>query len=344
MYWPRLGLMAVFLGLAGCAGQGPVLPQAELSTSTLLSGDRLDVASAPTSSGNEWLTVDEAMRAFLEQLELRGSTASRIAQLLAAVRDHGDQPFSYQVDATLTASQAFHARTGNCMAFSAMMVSLLREAGLQASFQRVEVVPEWEFWGDETSVAGQHINTRVSLPNGQGLVVDWGGTEGVQRRVTPLDDAEARAEFHNNLGVNSMIAGDHGQALAEFRAALELAPGLAHVWSNLAVLYNRRGDESAAESAWLQALEQEPTLPLAMSGLRGLYERQGRQQLADELATALARTRMRDPFWHYVQARRAAHQGDWKNARRRLETALSLRRHERFEDLLEEVRQQERAL
>lgn len=338
----RWGLVILPMAMAACASHPtPVLPGPTLTADALLAGERLSLELPEPPAGLDWLQPDPAMLAFLEQLELRGGTAQRIQQVLAGVREQGAAPFSYQVDVTLPASGAFHAREGNCMAFSAMVVSLLRAAGMEAHFQRVQVVPEWDLWGDDVSVAGQHINTRVRLPNGRALVVDWGGASGLERSVRKLEDDEALAEFHNNLGVNAMIDGEHALAFAHLRRALELEPGLSHLWSNLAVLYQRHGDDLAAENAWLQALQQDAAQVMAMGGLKGLYRRTGRTELAEQLTAALARERGRDPFYHYMQARRAAHEGHWKDARKRLETALSLQRHERFEALLQEVRQRE---
>ena len=58
---------------------------------------------------------------------------------------------------TLTASEAFHTRRGNCLTFSNMFVAMARYAGLNAWYREVEIDPEWNS-REDTLLVSLHVN------------------------------------------------------------------------------------------------------------------------------------------------------------------------------------------
>ena len=66
----------------------------------------------------------------------------------------------YDPALTRTAVELFHQRTGNCLSFAGLFVVLAREAGLDAGFQDVPVLPNWRLDGD-AFVVERHVNVIV---------------------------------------------------------------------------------------------------------------------------------------------------------------------------------------
>lgn len=332
----KVVLAMVAVWLVGCAGTGPLLPPASLDEPALLSGERMEAPIPPATDTSDWLSPTPEMQALIAATVPSGSGRDRVDGLIAALQPPGSSRFTYQADATHSAAQAFEQRRANCLSFSAMMVSLLREAGIDARFQRAEVLPGWEMRGD-LSVRSQHVNTLVELGRNDQLVLDWPYQGERVRSLRAISDREALAEYHNNLGAEALVAGRVLEGFAELRRAAELAPDLAHVWSNLAVAYQRLDDALAAESAWLIALAQDPDQPVALGGLHRLYETEGRMELAALLEARLMRQRGADPYHHYLQARHAINRQEWQAARDSLKMALALRNDLRFRSLLREI-------
>ncbi len=320
----------VSLLLAACVSTGASMPTLPVASAALLSGDRLDGPLPAASDDGRWLRLDDDMREFAAEFRRFRPQAYQLQRLLARLLDPGGGGFSYQPEATLAAREAFQQQRGNCLSFAGLLVALSREAGFEAQFQRVELPPEWDLRGD-TVVAALHINTLISIPGQSALEVEWGGRMAQPwHRREVLSDARALAEFHNNLGVEALIAGRVPRAFAELRRALQLAPNTAHLWVNLAALYRSLGDEDAAESAWLQALAHNPDELPALSGLQRLYQQQGRSELAAQLQARVQRYRDSNPYYHYSQARRAFEHGDYDAARVAIERAQALAEDARF--------------
>ncbi|MFN5056769.1 MAG: transglutaminase domain-containing protein, partial [Verrucomicrobiota bacterium] len=62
-------------------------------------------------------------------------------------------------------TEAFAARTGNCIGFANMMIALARAAGLDAHYQEVSLQPEWSDYEDDTVLLFNHVNVVVESPS-----------------------------------------------------------------------------------------------------------------------------------------------------------------------------------
>lgn len=94
------------------------------------------------------------------------------------------------------------------------------------------------------------------------------------------DDRLSAAELHGRLGEVLERREDLEDALAEYRAALELQPDLAPVRNNLGFLLERRGELSQAAEAYRKALESDPSYPLPYFNLGDLLLQSGRAEQA----------------------------------------------------------------
>ncbi|KJS08601.1 MAG: hypothetical protein VR73_05240 [Gammaproteobacteria bacterium BRH_c0] len=334
-------VLAVLL-VSACAGHRQPLPAAALDTHVLLSGERLAFAAPEPVDDSQWLETDPAMAAFAAEHAAGGNNSDNFVAMISALLRASPGGFSYDATTTLNASQSYQQQRGNCLSLAAMVVAIGRAAGFDTRFQRVDMPPEWNL-RHNTAVFNLHINSVALFRHDRVMEVELGG-RGVQQDHgrALLTDAEALAEYHNNLGAEALIAGNLPRAYAHLRRALELAPHISHIWSNLAAFYRNQQDDLAAEAAWLQALQHSGEQLPALSGLQRLYQQQGKTALAEQLQSRVAFYRQSNPFYHYMLGYQAFEQGDYAAARREVKLAIARLRDPRFEALLAAIDEQQK--
>ncbi|QIB65498.1 tetratricopeptide repeat protein [Kineobactrum salinum] len=312
--------------LAACAVQPPVQRAVSVSRAQLLAGERLDVAPEAALAPVALTAINEDMRAFLRQhVPPDAGDSRKIHLILQAILKDGLQ-LRYDNFRTYTAEEAFYSREGNCMSFTNLFVALAREAGVNARYQEVEIPPSWAAEG-ETWLYNLHINALVKLPHGE-QVVDFNLEEynrEFRRRI--LSDEEALARYHNNMGVHWMGEENPERALLHLRAALELRPRTAHVWTNLGTLYRREGDPEAAEAAYLLAIDIGDEAA-AHSNLARLYHELGEADLSAWHRDRVQLFRRKNPYYLYHLAEQAYANANYPKAQRLLQGAIRQHRQE----------------
>ncbi len=287
-------------------------------------------------NGTHLLELTPAMRSFAHRyVPAKGTSQVRLRELLRALISVHD--IDYELNANLTASQAFEQRRANCLAFSSLVVAMADEIGINAWFQEVDLPPTWEGGGSDLLMRLRHVNviTDVSGSNGH-TVVDFRSDrydESLPRQAITHDQAIAR--FYNNLGIEALLAEDYQLARDYLIAALQIEPKLEFGWVNLGQLYRRQNDLDSAQIAYRQALAISPSDPSALINLSSVYSLQGRVQEARELRLLAQKRRERDPYYGYAMAQRAAFLQQWSEAADWLYEAIDRRpREHRFHHLL----------
>jgi Flp pilus assembly protein TadD len=338
MKWNRSSLTVLAALALACSGVVEGVERADISPDELLAGTVLGVspeASAPVAD-DEVLAVTDDMRAFLDaHVHPRAADQVRLRELIEAIIT--TDVFSLEFnDRTRTASEAFRLRTGNCLSFSNLFVAMAREVGLKAFFQEVDLPPDWSIDKD-VFVLNRHVNVRVDLSPLGVHVVDFNIDDFRASYTTrEISDTRARAHYFNNMGVESMQAGDAAIAVACFRKAIadndrEFSPA----WTNLGTLYLRLGQPAHAEAAYLQALKADRDEVVAMSNLAGLYDRQGDAKRAAAYRRRVTNHRMQNPYYRFQRACDAYQAGDFDTAIGHLKFAVRRKRNEdRFCDLM----------
>ncbi len=228
----------------------------------------------------------------LEPERGRGA-AERLEALQRALFDK-DFHFVYANDVTLTAAEAFRERRGNCMSFTALFVAMARTAGIPAFLMSVRRVPEVDRDGslvvvNRHVVAGYRSVDRV-------YVYDFyisSSEPFIQQFV--VNDVEASALYHNNLGGSAMRRGDLDDALRHLAITTALAPHWATGWVNLGVARFQLHDTEGALDAYERALSIDAGNPSALTNLAHLYRRLGMPGAADGALRAAAE-RTTNPF------------------------------------------------
>jgi len=329
--WARISLVCLMTLVLGCTSGLGNHDSVTVSSSDLLEGQPLGGVPELSDlvSNDEVLAVSPEMGAFLnENVRLKTTIGVRMNTLIDAIINKETFGLEF-VEKTRTASELFEHRRGNCLSFSNMFVAMARWSNLEASFQEVQIPPDWSFQND-VFLLNRHVNVFVDLGPLDDRVVDFNIDDFKSsydlRKIT---DARARAHYFNNMGVESMQAGDTPSALGYFyKAIAENDRQFSPAWTNLGTLYSRNGVPEYAEAAYLLALKVDGGDLVAMSNLAGFYKQQG-----DEERAAMYRKRVMDhrrdnPYYRYQRARDAYVAEDYGTAISNLKAAIREKKNE----------------
>jgi Flp pilus assembly protein TadD len=205
------------------------------------------------------------------------------------------------------------------MSFTSLFIALSRSLGLRTFLVSVKRQPEVMKDGglvvvNRHVVAGFRAPTKVHL-------FDFYVTNTsphVTQRV--LDDLEASAIYHTNIGGAAIRAGDLEEAVRNLEIAVVLAPRWAPAWVNLGVARARLDKTEEAFVAFQRALEVEPGNSSAFVNLAKIYRQQGRTEEAETAMRAAAES-TRNPFTLIAMADAEMVRGNFEEARQYLRRA-----------------------
>jgi len=321
----RLIVSTVMAIVVAWGHHAPARTQATITPDELLSGSLLGAKNdfGPPITSSAVLALSPEMKKFLKENVNDGATdVFKLQQLIDAIM--GKTTFGLEYDEnTRTAAETFHLQRGNCLSFSAMMVSLARGVGLRADFQVVDIPPDWSMRKD-VFVLNRHVNVSVYLGAAGTHVVDFNiGDFKSTYDVEIVSDKRAFAHFYNNLGVERMQDGDTIGALLFFRSSILDGDGsFSPPWTNLGTLYRRSGHLKHAEAAYLRALKVDKRDAVAMSNLVGLYDHLGDDEKAANYQKRVDEHRMQNPYLRFGLAREAFLNRDYDTAIEHLKYAI----------------------
>jgi tetratricopeptide (TPR) repeat protein len=167
---------------------------------------------------------------------------------------------------------------GTCLGLSSVLIGIARGIGLEAYYIDATVEPELRE-EEEVNVVAGHIAVLVQTDGG-GLVVDYAGEVRRFRYFKRIDDLEAMARYHNNLGYEVIHRAQEAKQPVPWEAvgmhverSTRIAPDFASGWNNLGVVRARLGDLAGAEQAYRKALELDPGFESASKNLARLANR-----------------------------------------------------------------------
>ncbi len=262
------------------------------------------------------MALDQSIIDYLDAHVLDRSTEMQIIDQLQNLLFGPDfLNIEYDDQKTRTALETFQDRQGNCLSVVNLYIAMARRYGIDARFQTVKVRPSWDLRG-EMLVLSQHINA-IGRFNGNLLyVVDFTPEITLQQLTArSIEDQEARALFFNNLGVESLIAGEYDRSVRYLKNALFLDPALSIAWNNIGTSYSRLGDKDIAEYAYRKAYTLDRTNATAINNLVKYYNTQGDYETAQRYGKAIERFNDSNPYFHYTQGNIAYNEGDFEAAR-----------------------------
>jgi len=241
----------------------------------------------------------------------------RILQTALFDREHFD--FEYDSLLTLSGQQAFAQRRGNCMAFTALFISLARSLGIPTVLVSVQKVPDVQRV-DGLVIVNRHVVAGYRGPNELNLFDFYVTSSAPPIHQRIISDVRASAMHHTNSGGAALRAGDLVEARRHFDLSVRLAPEWAPGWVNLGVVNYREGRTAEALTAYAKALEAEPSNSSALTNIAGIHRDQGHDEAARTAMIAAAR-KTRNPFTLIAIADIEMHNGNLGKARSYLRRA-----------------------
>ena len=303
-------LVLVGISLAACT-RGLVTTPGE--TEDLLSGEVLfgQVIDVSDIRADGILALNDEMRNFVAaKVGDDPQARSRLRKLVRGMIDDGLLTLDYDANLTYTATETFNSRQGNCLSFSLLFAALAREAGLDATFQMVDIPPSFRADG-ELILLNNHINLRIKgvrrdINFAGDYVVDFNTAEYNGNYDTrKVDDNYAIALYYSNVAVESMQAADWQTAFRYLKKGIETDPGIAGLWVNLGVLYSRNEQLDKAVRAYEQALSVQPSNRSALVNMASALHDLGREEEAEYFSKQVTYYRNRNPYYHYSLAQTA---------------------------------------
>jgi tetratricopeptide (TPR) repeat protein len=243
----------------------------------------------------------------------------RLQALQEAFFEPGEFDFEYDQATTLTAEEAFAARSGNCMSFTSLFVALSRSVGIPTFLVSVKRQPDIEM-EEGLVVVNRHVVAGFRAPTRVYTYDFYVASSKPLAGHKVIDDLLASAIYHTNIGGLEIRRGDLHGAIRNLKIASILAPGWAPCWVNMGVAYMRLGDMEAAFDALKNALDAEPGNSSALINLSRLYRLQGRNDEADHAMKAAAEG-TRNPFTLITMADAEIVRGNYDKARQYLRRA-----------------------
>ncbi len=227
--------------------------------------------------------------------EARGSgERQQLARLQQAMFEGDSFDFAYDDGRTLTARDAFSARRGNCMSFTALFVAMARSVGIQAFLIEAQRDPAVGR-EDGLVIISRHV-VAAYRSGGQVSVYDFYlSSAGPFVAGLVVDDVRASAMYHANMGGAALREDDLDEALRHLEITTVLAPNWTVGWVNQGVTLAHQGDVDGAFASYRRALEIDLGNSSALNNMSFLYSSLGREAEA-RVALRAAAQETESPF------------------------------------------------
>ena len=273
-------------------------------------------------TSSDLLALTPEMAEFLvDEVQYNRVRRLRLQGLIDAIFDEDGLGITYGNNRTKTARDTFETRSGNCLSFTVLFVTMARHLGLKAYFQEVAEVMSWDQRG-ELVVSNKHMFAEVELDNGVSQVDFLPGADKRYTLVRRISDERALAHFFNNLGAEKLTGGQLEEALNDFERSLAADDTFTPAMVNLAVAQRRQGQLAEAEQNLLRALAIDSGEYSAASNLAALYLAQGREEEAQPYLSKVEKYLDQNPFHHYRQGLQDAERGNFDDAVKHLREAV----------------------
>jgi tetratricopeptide (TPR) repeat protein len=313
----RWVLALVVATLCGCASAPPTTPSS-------LFRDDLFAAPSQRIDAADVFALSAEMRRYVDSdIARRLRSQGRQTGLLDALHEKGQLKLDYDTAMTRNASEAFAARSGNCLSLVIMTAAFAKEMGLGVRFQSVLVEDNWTRSGDIYLSVG-HVNL-VLGPKGifgygradaESLTIDFLPPPDARRlRTRVVGEHTIVAMYMNNRAVESMTQGRLDDAYWWAREAVRQDPWFLSAQNTLGVVYRMRGRVEESMRVFRDVLEREPGNVHAIANLASLLEGFGRFDEARTLKRRLAELEPIPPFSFFNRGVAAMRAGDYRSAR-----------------------------
>ncbi len=246
-----------------------------------------------------FLMVSSEMKDLLDRevLPVRGEKR-RLDKIVELIFDRSVVGFDYSSVGTYTASETFAKRSGNCLSYTAMFISMARYAGLNAKFQEVADFSAWSKQGGIV-VFSSHMNSVVIIGT-KYFEVDFqyrSEKKFWNRKV--VSDRRAEAHYFNNIGSEALLKGDLSAAEELLSKCIELDGSFSYAWTNLGVLFKKKGELRKAGRYFSKAIVLDRDNHTAKYNLAVIYELEGNIKKAVRLRDQIKKILKKNPYHHF---------------------------------------------
>jgi tetratricopeptide (TPR) repeat protein len=291
-------------------------------------------SSFTLESKEEIFMLDHEMIAMVEKKIKRSYSAQKKAKLLLEhIFSQDNIALSYLSNANVTAREAFHSKTANCMSLTIMAYALAKKAGLNVAFQEVEIPEYWVRNGQYNLLTG-HINLLVKTKE-HGNKTTIYGTDILQIDFDPyvmktsfpkktINQNTVLAMFYNNKGGQALVNKNYNVAYQYLKAATLVDKSLSSAWGNLAVLYRLTKNEQMAEDTYRHAIALERDNFTALGNLAILLRKNLAITEAEKIEKKLQVKRNKNPYYHALLADEAYYNKNYLQAITHYKKAIKL--------------------
>ena len=330
-------LLCAFL-LASCA----VTPDAPRDTphhARFFDDARFAPASERIGAAQVFAMSDDMRRYVEKEIVPRTKLRGRQLALVDALYKKGDLKLEYDSAMTRNATEAFAARSGNCLSLVIMTAAFAKALDLPLEYQKVFVDDAWARAGNMYLAIG-HVNltlgkrrteeftyaSRVGRKpiESEGLTIDFLPPDDMRSvRTRAITEDIVVAMYMNNRAVEALARGRIDDAYWFARDAVAQSPAFLVAYNTLAAVYHRHGDLAQAEAVLRFVVDREPANTQAMANLVRVLADAGKTEDSQRLAAALAKIEPEPPFAFFNRGMAAMRAGDLQAAKASFEREIA---------------------
>lgn len=332
--YTRSLLVAFCLLIVSCQSTVANVDDTPIFTELYLDDNFLSERPILIESEGEVFALDDEMKSMVsEKLLTVRAPNKRAKRLLRHIFSKDNIDLAYQSAANLTASQAYHSQTANCMSLTIMAYALAKEAGLDVKFQDVKVPEYWVRNGQYNMLTG-HVNlilTEAKVPNktvvyGRELLqIDF--DPDIYKKSFPkrvINKNTVLAMFYNNKGAHELVDKNYALSYAYFKQATLVDPSFSSAWGNLGILYKLNNLNEFAEKAYKHAVDLDGNNLTALTNLSFLLEINEDFEQASKIEKMLHDKRIKNPYYHALLADEAFFNGENEKALKHYKRAIRM--------------------
>jgi tetratricopeptide (TPR) repeat protein len=313
-------LAILLLTLTACAAT-PTVTQVPQN----LFRDDLFVANTSPIRANDIFIADKAMQQFIATeivSQLRSTSHQRA--LFNALYSKAQLRLEYDSSYTRTASEAFAARSGNCLSLVIMTAALAKEMGLSVQYQKVLTKEDWSRSGGLYFASG-HVNVVLGkkrfdeknhLDQNYQMTIDFlPPQDTASQRTIDLEENTIIAMYMNNRAAESLVRNQTDQAYWWAKEAIIADPQFSYSYNTLGVIYMRQKQYLDAYRALEMALKTDPDSLVATSNMVQTLEMLGRDAEANQLNESLLNKQPYPPFHFFNLGLKAMEKNEFQQAK-----------------------------
>ncbi|WNC70340.1 hypothetical protein RI845_09410 [Thalassotalea nanhaiensis] len=315
--------ISLCLLLSGCSSNQATPHVVDVDTSDLLYDEAFPEHSTFTIETEKQIyALDDEMYDFVHShLMQKDDPFIRAKLLLTKLFYRSPEKLQYLSGANLTAQQAFHQNTANCLSLTILAYALARESNLDIKFQEVIIPEYWIREGSYNMLTG-HVNLKVVGDAKTQYKIVWGRNEttidfdpyAVKKHFPKniISKNRVTAMYYNNKGAQALVDDELSLAYAYFKASIIQEHDFSPVWGNLGLLYKKVGLTDYAEQAYLASVKFNNKNYNAWNNLAILVTEQEKYEEATKIYSYIHKARMKNPYYHALLGEEAFYNGDYK--------------------------------